>query len=254
MASPFPGMDPYLEQPGVWHDFHERFCPAVAELLTAQVRPNFIVRIDEQVYIHELPEESGRFLGRADVGVSEPQLGAARQSGTLTLPAPSEVRLPGVDVERLSFVEVRDRETERVVAVIELLSPSNKQPGPDRQQYLAKRAALLNSAVHFVEIDLLRGGPRLPLEDLPPCDYYCLVSRFEDRPRAGLWPIGLRDPLPEVPVPLLDPHPDARLHLGQAVARVYDAAGYEDYIYRHAPQPPLAADDAAWAEEILAKR
>lgn len=113
MASPFPGMDPYLEQPGVWHDFHERFCPAVAELLTAQVRPNFIVRIDEQVYIHELP-------------------------------APSEVRLPGVDVERLSFVEVRDRETERVVAT----APAEELPKSTSRLSLieASRVLLITSA------------------------------------------------------------------------------------------------------------
>jgi len=40
MPSPFPGMNPYLEQEGLWPDFHERFCPLVAELLTGQVRPH----------------------------------------------------------------------------------------------------------------------------------------------------------------------------------------------------------------------
>jgi hypothetical protein len=30
MPSPFPGMDPFLEQQVIWHDFHERFLPAAA--------------------------------------------------------------------------------------------------------------------------------------------------------------------------------------------------------------------------------
>jgi hypothetical protein len=54
MPSPFPGMNPYLEQEEAWHDFHERFMPVAAEALEAQVGPNSIVKIDEQVYVHEL--------------------------------------------------------------------------------------------------------------------------------------------------------------------------------------------------------
>ena len=34
MPSPFPGMDPYLEQEILWHDFHEKFIPAAAAYLT----------------------------------------------------------------------------------------------------------------------------------------------------------------------------------------------------------------------------
>jgi hypothetical protein len=72
MPSPFPGMNPYLEQEGLWPDFHERFCPLVAELLTGQVRPHYIVKINEQLYIHELPAESRHVMGRADVAVTHP--------------------------------------------------------------------------------------------------------------------------------------------------------------------------------------
>ncbi len=81
------------------------------------------------------------------------------------------------------------------MTVIELLSPTNKYAGPDREQYLVKRRELLASPVHFVEIDLLRGGPRMPMQDLPECDYCVLVSRVETRLDAGLWPIRLREPI-----------------------------------------------------------
>jgi hypothetical protein len=69
MPSPFPGMNPYLEQDDAWHDFHEKFLPAVAERLVPQVRPNYIVKLDEHVYVHELPQEPRRLLGRADVAL-----------------------------------------------------------------------------------------------------------------------------------------------------------------------------------------
>jgi len=156
-----------------------------------------------------------------------------------------------VDTERHGYVEIRDRRNRELVTVIELLSPTNKRPGPDREQYLAKRRQLFASNVHLVEIDLLRGGPRLPLEDLPDCDYYVAVGRVTDRPRVGICPLRLRDPLPTIPIPLQAPDPDARLDLQQALHDVYDAAGYEDYIYTGQPQPPLHPEDAAWAREFV---
>jgi hypothetical protein len=253
MPSPFPGMNPFLEQETVWPDFHERFCPLVAELLTAQVRPHYIVKIDEHIYIHEMPEASRQFLGRADVGLMHSRKQTGSTASTAVLEAPAQVRLPAVDLERLSFVEIRDRLSRQLITVIELLSPSNKFPGPDREQYIAKRAQILASSVHFVEIDLLRGGPRLPLEDLAPCSYYALVSRVEDRPKAGSWPIALKDPLPKIPIPLQTPHPDAQLDLQQVLHRLYDAAGYEDYIYQDQPQPPLGPEDTAWASQFVPK-
>src|SRR4051794_32235551 len=158
MPSPFPGMNPYLEQDDVWHDFHERFLPLVAEVLGAQVRPNYIVKIDEHVYVHELPTEPRRFIGRADLAVGPVPRAVAAQAGLGVLEAPATVELPAVDVERLTFVEIRDRRHRELVTVIELLSPSNKRNGPDREQYQAKRGQLLSSSVHVVEIDLLRGG------------------------------------------------------------------------------------------------
>src|SRR3954465_6253736 len=98
MPSPFPGMNPYLEQDDSWHDFHERFLPLVAERLGAQVQPNYIVEIDEHIYIHELPKEPRRFLGRADLAIGPtPHPGPARPAAEV-IAAPAQVRLPAVDI------------------------------------------------------------------------------------------------------------------------------------------------------------
>src|SRR6516164_2519164 len=98
MPSPFPGMNPFLEQESVWHDFHERFIPLVADLLAAQVDPNYIVKIDEHVYIHELPAEARRFVGRGDIGLAQTPAVAPARSGTAQLAAPAHVLLPHVDL------------------------------------------------------------------------------------------------------------------------------------------------------------
>jgi Protein of unknown function (DUF4058) len=255
MPSPFPGMNPYLEQEDAWHDFHERFIPWVATLLGGQLRPRYIVKIDEHIYVHELSADKRRWVGRADVSVGrgsqesrdEPAPGAV----TGLLEAPARVRLPDVDHERLSYVEIRDRRDRELVTVVELLSPANKHPGPDREQYLAKRMELLNGPVHLVEIDLLRGGPPLPAAGRPDCSYSVLVSRAERRLDAGFWPISLRERLPLVPIPVRAPDADARLDLQEVLHRIYDDAGYADYIYEGTPRPRLGDLDAEWARQLL---
>ena len=190
-------MNPYLEQDDAWHNFHEQFPMAVVEMLVPQVRPNYFVRVDEHVYLHEMPED---------------RIG-------------------------LSYVEIRDRRSRRLVTVIELLSPSNKDPGPDRQQYEQKRSTILQSPTHLIEIDLLRGGPRMPLVEEMVCDYCVLISGASLRPAAQIRRIGLGEPLPTIPVPLLDGDRDVQLDLQAILHRLYDAGRYEDFIYPSEPHP-----------------
>jgi hypothetical protein len=247
-------MNPYLEQEDAWHDFHEAFLPELRGHITTQLPAHYIVKIDEHVYIHEPPAEQRPFLGRGDVFVASqrPSEQQVTASGSTIVTAPAQIILPTVDLERLSYLEIRDRRDRRLVTVIELLSPANKYSGPDREQYLGKRGQLLGSSVHLVEIDLLRGGPRMPFAgQLPECAYYVLVSRMEKRPLADFWPIQLRDPLPVIPIPLREPDADVPITLQAILHRVYDAARYGSYIYEGAPQPGLSAADAVWAKQVL---
>lgn len=250
-------MDPYLEQDDAWHDFHERFIPLVASLLGGQLRPRYIVKIDEHVYVHEMPAGTRRLVGRADVSVGRGPRKPARRPAVAgaagLLEAPVTVTLPAVDRERLSYVEVRDRRNRELITVVELLNPANKQPGPDREQYLAKRMEILNGPVHLVEIDLLRGGVPMPAEGRPRCAYSVLVSRAQRRLEAGCWPIALRDRLPEIPIPVREPDPDARLDLQAVLDRIHDDAGYADYIYEGSPRPRLGKKDADWARQLIAQ-
>ncbi|MGH7138207.1 MAG: DUF4058 family protein [Pirellulales bacterium] len=249
MPSPLPGMNPYLEQDDVWEDFHHNFFTWTQASLNSRLGENYFARIEARLYIRELSGDERRFFGRADVGVSS-RGGPQPQTAVVELDAPVELVLPAVDIGRESWLEIRDRRDRRVVTVIELLSPTNKRRGPDRDAYLSKRNGILASRTHLVEIDLRRGGERPSLPPLPDCDYYVFISRYEARPRIGFWPIGLRDPLPTISVPLSDPDPPIELDLQQLLHQTYDSADYGKTIYAETPDPPLSKTDAEWARQF----
>jgi hypothetical protein len=245
-------MNPYLEQEDVWEDFHGRFIPFAAEWIGAQVQPAYIVKMGVNVYIHEPPYEQRVLLGRPDVMIADPQRQRAATGNTATIEAPAYARMVlALDICREPYLEIRDRQSRQLVTAVELLSPTNKRPGPDREQYLRKRRQYFYTRVTLVEIDLLRGGPRLPLEDLPECDYYALVACPEEHPRVALWPFRLRDPLPTIPIPLRPPDSHATLDLQAVLQRTYDAAGYRHYIYEGDPKPALSKSDQAWAAALV---
>ena len=251
MPSPFPGMNPYFEQADHWQDFHSEFLMALRRQLDPRLGPDYIVQLEKHVYIHDLPPEPRRLLGRPDISAIRTGTTTADRANLGVLEAPAEVLLPAQDVERVAYLEIRDRWDRELVTVIELLSPSNKRPGEDRLQYLAKRRELLRSTAHLVEIDLLRGWAPMPAEDRPEGDYSALVSRVERRPAAEFWPIRLRDRLPMIPIPLRASDPDGRVDLQEVLHRAHDGPGYERFIYAGAPEPPLSTGDAEWAEAFI---
>lgn len=231
MPSPFPGMNPYIEKPDLWRDFHHRYLVYAAEEITRQVLPDYFVRIEEHVFLTDDEPTNGGPGFHADLTAAAedhpPATGPDVASTVAALSAPAVVRLPGdYERNRLLYLEVVDRTDRRVVTVVELLSPANKKAGRDRRQFEAKRRALLASQANYIEIDLLRGGSRMPWAGAPACDYCVAISRPEDRPDCGFWPLRVRDPLPDIPIPLLPDAPQPTLALQQVLHRVYDAAGY----------------------------
>lgn len=247
MPSPFPGMDPFVEGQ-LWADFHGRFVPALGDALVPVLRPRYVALIEERVYVEHSLDESLRSV-RPDISVVRAS-GRPSPSGSGVLPSPSvAVALAMPETLRERFLTVRLRESREVVAVVELLSPSNKRPGSDgRREYLSKRDAILQSGVHLVEVDLLRGGDRVPMAGrLPDASYYVIVSRASRRPIADVWPVQLAHPLPVIPIPLAEGDPDAVLDLQTVFQEVYDRAGYDYAInYRAEVEPALSSDEAEW--------
>jgi hypothetical protein len=239
MPSPFPGMNPYLEQALMWVNFHNSLITAIRDRIAPLIEPQYFVALEEHVYIHELPEEPRR-IGRPDLS---PAVLEAPARGMLLKP---------VEVDRVPYLEILDRAGDRVVTVIEVLSPSNKGEGGDRERYLDKRREVLESQANLVEIDLLRGGAKLPMADYPACDYSVMISRPATRPIVDVWPVKLRERLPRIPIPLQGGADEPRIDLQELVHHVYDAGRLRLRAYRSPPEPPLAGEDAAWAEAILA--
>jgi len=234
------------------------------------VRPRYYVRVEVRLYEAEIAMADA--VGVADVSVQRhtaPADGNGRRqtgAGGVAAPAPFgattalvEVEIPLTAPVRERYLTVRSVETHDVVTVIELLSPANKRGGEGRRQYLEKRSRVAESLTNLVEIDLLRVGQPLPLwQHGAPLSsaalgtYRVVIARGHERPRAHLLPFGLRDRLPEVPIPLRREDAEPRLELGPALAAVYDQGGYDLQLdYRREPVPSLDPADTVWVDTLL---
>jgi hypothetical protein len=250
MPSPFPGMDPYLEEPSRWGGVHSRLINAISDDLADQLAPHFFVEIEERVYIVS-PEDRRRVIVPDVFVVTGPPPARARITrGAITAPTLIE---PLDEPEiRDRFIEIRDATSREVVTTIEVVSPFIKTSGVRaREAFLDKRARVMASPVHWIEIDLLRAGER-PIEVAGQSDYYALLRRTRQaQPRPfEVWFIDLRDPLPTIAVPLRPPFEEAALDLQAALDTVYARAHYADSLDydRSIPPPALLPADAAWAE------
>src|SRR3954451_9672794 len=94
MPSPFPGMNPYFEQAASWQDFHTEFLSALRRQLAPQIGPHSIVQLEEHVYIHDLPPEPRRSVGRSDLSVTRVEAATPGRQGLGCLDAPGEVPIP----------------------------------------------------------------------------------------------------------------------------------------------------------------
>lgn len=252
MELPFPGMDPYLEQPMMWPDVHNRLMFAICDQMQPFLSPRYAAVLTPYVAYEAIDIATTRILV-PDVGVLE-QRSEARESAAVAIaPAP----LTGlIEVAtRYHRIEIRSVGEEQLVTVIELLSPVNKRPGADAADtYERKRRDVLHSTVHLLEIDLLRSGRRPSLvTPLPDAPYFIILSRVERRPQVEIWPVLLHEAIPVVAVPLREGDADVPLDLTEALQRIYTSARYDLRIdYTKAPPPPtLAPEDAAWLDEHL---
>jgi hypothetical protein len=256
MKSPFPGMDPYLEDPAFWEDFHRRFIAHCADALSEQLPAAYEARIDERVRLVDASSEPERRV-LPDIAVirqphARPGAAGSRGSGggVATL-EPVAIPMAVTAEVRDVWIEILHRPERSLVTVIELLSPSNKA-GAGFGQYLEKRRAVLDRGAHLVELDLLVGGQRVPLlKPLPAGDYHAFVTRQDHLPYVDVYTWSVRDPLPAVPVPLRAPDPDLLLALGGLLGHTYERAHYAHSLrYAEPPRAPLSPVDAAWAQSL----
>jgi hypothetical protein len=267
MPSPFPGMDPYLETNPIFHELHTQMLSEAQAQLQPQLRPKYVARLERHLSegsVWDAPAELISLAGKEPdltVAATAPASAPLGES-TATLPVPTASATQELDADELALRRQRRiviyvrTQPRQAVASIELLSPSNKAAGTVGQtRYLEKRASALHGGLHWIEIDLLRGGQRPPLAvTLPqPADYLAYVAQATPTGWNHLaygW--GLRDPLPPLPIPLLGSD-RALLDLGACFRAAYDRIAADDEVdYADLPPPPpLRPNDLAWAEELL---
>jgi hypothetical protein len=254
MKSPFPGMDPYLEQH--WEDVHTRLISYVADALQPQLSDDLVARMEEKVYIEDLAERRRR---KPDVAVIETPVPwrPGPPSGDLAaavLDEPMEMELAGDPIRHRS-VQIHDLSGNRVVTAIEILSPWNKMPGRGLEEYLVKRDEYVRSDVNLVEIDLVRTGDwtemtgpyRAPKRGNT--TYRATVSIPKERPRH--YAISMRAKLPTVRVPLRPQDAPALLDLQSLIEKAYEMGRYDRIDYAAPCAPPLTAKEQEWVAEVL---
>jgi hypothetical protein len=261
MSSPFPGMDPYLEKPSSWPGVHSELISCMRAALTRQLRPRYFVNVDERVYLSG-PNDPGRSLWVPDLYLtreSKQRMSSSTSRSTAVL----EVAEPIVAITLLDeeiherYLQVIDTSNRSVVTVIELLSPGNKvDRAAGLESFQEKRNQVMRSPAHWVEIDLLRAGVSLTLDEkIPDHEYLVHVSPVERRRKGLLWPIRLSQRLPVIGIPLRPKDGNIPLDLQEVLEAAYDRAGFDLGIdYKKEPIPPLSKAWKAWADRLLREK
>src|SRR5262245_33641463 len=260
MKSPFPGMDPYLERH--WRDVHARLIIYACDRIQEQLPSGLRCRVEERVVL-ELPAGAERSM-YPDIRVIERANGSVGPQGVaeaaLAVAEPLILHLASEELTE-TFLEIVDVSTgQRVITVIEVLSPTNKLGGDGRDQYFQKKKELRQAGVSLVEIDLLRAGERpypVNLRHVPETHrtHYAIFVRRGSKPnQAEIYAASLRQPLPTIKIPLRPTDVDALLDLQPLIEKCYRNGRYEDMDYTQPPDPPLDDADRSWAEALVLQR
>jgi hypothetical protein len=255
VKNPFPGMNPWLEE--FWRDIHASFLVYARDELNAKLPPGLHARIDERLAIDAGEEKTHGYV--PDVAITEPWDRAPQPvvaEGGIAVAQPIIVDL-GEEV--LRHLEIVDSNA-HVITAIELLSPSNKEPGQTQLDWRRKRHDYLRGGINLVEMDLLRGGAwtlpdRSLLKTIPAGRilHHVCVTRPPRWGRYEFYVIPLRQRLPAIRVPLRRTDPDVPLDLQKLIDLCYERGRYGEQLdYTKPPNPPLPEEEALWAREILA--
>ena len=258
VKSPFPGMDPFLERH--WRDVHVSLIAFSRGQLNRQLAPPLRARAEERVYIETEEETVER---SPDVFIVEqPQSGTASAAAS---PAAASATIEPVIIRLAAeptierYLEIVDAESgDKVITVIEFLSPTNKRPGEGRDAYLAKRKEYRQAQVNIVEVDLTRGGSRqdvLPVRRIPRArgaTYLACVRRATRPQEVEAYPIPIESRLPAIPIPLRSGDPEILIDLQAVIDLAYEEGHHDMIDYKKPLDPPLTPAEAEFVDRILA--
>ena len=252
MPSPFPGMDPYLEDPAYWSDFHASFLLYLRDAVNDCLPDYYEARIDEKISLAETNPDRIKLI-EPDLALTRegPSGGGSFGASAVAMMEPVTIPHLAVDEEQKErWIEILHRPERSLVTVVELLSPANKEE-PGLHRYRDKRNSLLAGPTHLVEIDLLLKGRRLPLcYPLPAGDYYARISRGDHRPDCQVYAWTLAQALPPIPIPLKAPDADLTIHLAEVFDIAYDKGRYARSLpYAAPPTVRLTPEQREWATQ-----
>ena len=250
-------MDPYLEQH--WLDVHHRLATYACDQLQRKLPRDLRARIEERVFVEA--DEEGQYRGiHPDVRVIEHPMPVATGTppeGGVATAEPIVVRTADDPISQ-GYLEIFDASSgNRVVTVIEFVSPSNKVPGEGRDLYLRKQREVIGAKANLVEVDLTRTGQRslaAKMFEIPRqhhATYLVCVTRGWKWGQSEVYSLPLAERLPAIRVPLRQTDADVPLDLQSLIDQCYENGGYDTIDYRQPFQPPLDPPDLAWAEAWL---
>jgi hypothetical protein len=258
MASPFPGMDPWLERPMVFPDVHLSLVYLLKAAVNAGLPRGYTISTSNRVWVDI---EARREL---DVGVFGPDNVPEGQAAVTTMTAAGLVVIETdedlSDPIEEPYLEIVSDEGDRLVTAIEVVSRANKTAGDHgRNSYTHKQTEYRLSNVNLVEIDLLRGGPHTTavpesrLRAIGPYDYHVCIMLVGAPRQFLVAPIKLADKLPAIPIPLDPGVPPITVDLQRVFDRCYDEGGFDRIAKydRKQPDPQLTPEQQTWAEGIL---
>ena len=221
MASPFPGMDPYLESDALWPAFHHQLITYLYQILLPSIADRYKARVGQRRYV----TEQALFTSVIQEEHQE------------------------------EYIEIRQRNEARVVTLIDVATPTNKTTTAGRQAYLDKRREGRAVGANLVEIDLVRQGQSLieySRDGLPEWDYAVTVTRATQPERHEIYTATVQKRLPRFRMPLASDDRDTVVDLQVAFTRSFDQGGFAGQIdYTRDPAAPLSDDNRRWLHEHL---
>ncbi|MGF1582433.1 MAG: DUF4058 family protein [Gemmataceae bacterium] len=256
MSSPFPGMDPYLEHPILWHDLQQYFITHLADTLTEVLPRRYLVNIQDRVYRTEAEIDISDHLSPSPLCITPSNNHFTHPNEPESAVTPPW-NIPSTHEElREYYVEIfATTGRDEPLTVIEFLSFPNKTIGnKGHELYRTRQRKALADDSHILEIDLLRTGvhtvlaPQERILRRGKSHYLVSLSRSGGREFCEVWGFTLRDRLPKVAVPVAGSDPDLVLDLQTLLARCYEAGGFGRRIdYTDDPFLPLSRNLAEWA-------
>lgn len=255
--SPFPGMNPYLEEPRLWRGFHNSLANEIVAHLIPQLGNSYAAQLEVDTTVETIAIAEAPYI-RPDIALvhlPSPQPAEGLVTPTISSPPTERRRVLVKSPSNLRRIIITRIDSDELVTVIELLSPTNKRAA-GLMDYRHKRHTLLMADVHLVEIDLLRAGqrPGPEITSDEPYEYVMVVNRASSERISEIWRVAINEPLPMLPIPLLYPDSDVILDFKQLVSTVYTRYGYDRLIdySQPIPKPPLRPEISAWWEQQVA--